>query len=260
MAALIIAAVLINGMWSYWYTAIISNAHSAGVIGNAKGFLMHLGKIYDGYKLIITYVFQRAYKPFLIILPALVIAFFIVVREEKYSLVRSFVARIFGVAIAYAFVVNVLTPETLSSTRYYYADMMLILMVYIICIFAIADRLIKADSKIKSIAMSGVGVAVVVMNVILLKMGFGIDYYPDTKEYDDNTAALEAYADIPWIIGWDLGWEIDTAMFDYSIPDRIMPMNINASVDAGTFDGVDEFPQRTQFHHKDLLYGLTSSV
>ena len=241
LAALIIAAVLINGMWNYWYTAITSNAHSAGVIGNAKGFFMHLEKIYDGYKLVITYVFQRAYKPFLIILPALVIAFFIVVWEEKYSLVRSFVARIFGVAIVYAFVVNVLTPETLSSTRYYYADMMLILMVYIICIFAIAERLIKADSKIKSIAMSGVGAAVVVLNVILLTMGFGIDYYPDKKEYDSNTAALEAYADIPWIIGWDLGWEIDTAMFDYSIPDRIMPMNINASVDAGTFDGVDEF-------------------
>lgn len=240
-AALIAAAVLINGMWGYWYTAITSSAHSDGIMGNARELFKHLGKIYDGYKLVIMYVFQRAYKPFLVLFPAMVVVFYVVVRGDKVALIRSFVTRLVGVGIMYAFVVNVLTPESLSSTRYYYADMMIILAVYIICTFAVAGKLIKADGKLKRIAMSCVGAIVIGVNVILLTTGFGIDYYPDTEDYDDTTKILESYSGIPWIIGWDLGWTIDTAMFDYTIPERIMPMNINASIDAELFDGVDEF-------------------
>lgn len=89
--------------------------------------------------------------------------------------------------------------------------------------------------------MTAAGICIIALNVILLISGFGVDYYPDTGEYDETTDILESYSVIPWIIGWEPGWMIDTAMFDYTIPDRIIPMNINAQVEAGTFDGVDEF-------------------
>ena len=239
--ALAVAAVFINKLWDYWYVAITSNAHSAGVIGNAKEIFEHLGSIYYGYKLVIMYVFQKAYKAFLILFPVIAAVFYVVARGRENSYIRSVVTRIAGAALMYAFVVNVLTPEALSSTRYYYADMLLVLLAYIICVFAIFDKIIKKGGKVKRLYMTAVGICIIALNVILLISGFGVDYYPDTGEYDETTGILESYSDIPWIIGWEPGWMIDTAMFDYTIPDRIIPMNINAQVEAGTFDGVDEF-------------------
>ena len=92
--------------------------------------------------------------------------FYVVARGRENSYIRSVVTRIAGAALMYAFVVNVLTPEALSSTRYYYADMLLVLLAYIICVFAIFDKIIKKGGKVKRLYMTAVGICIIALNVI----------------------------------------------------------------------------------------------
>lgn len=251
VVTMIICGVVITLSWSFWIQAVTSSTHSEGILSNAKGFLGHLGKVYYAYELIMAAVFQRAYKAFMIIIPVLITAFLIAVSftvaddaaDEKKRLTRQFVVELLFISVMYAFIVNVLTPDYLSSTRYYYADMMLVLMLYVITIFGIAREVLdKLRHELKRTLAYGIaGFCVIVTNVILCFTGYGIDYYGDAQEYDATTQVLEGYKDIPWVIGWDGGWQLDTAMQDFSIPDRVIPTNINGELEKGTFDGVDEF-------------------
>ena len=238
--SMVAAALIINGIWGFWYEAVTSNTHSASVIGNAKDVLSHLSSIYAAYKLIMVYVFERAYKVFMVLIPVIIAAFYIVTGKEK-TVLRAYAGGMYGVAFLYAVIINILTPDYLSSTRYYYAAMMLVLVATVICVFGITDSLVKGDGKKSMLINAGVGAAVLVLNVILTATGFGIDYYPDTKEYDETTELLESCSGITWIIGGDMNWLVDSAMFDYTIPEKIMPLNINGEAVEGAFDGVEEF-------------------
>lgn len=237
VAAFIIATLL----WSFWFEAITSNTHSSGVIGNAKEFLSHLGKIFDSYKLVMAAIFQKAYKVFMIIVPLLLIAFFVIARGEGNHVIRSCVVRFAGTAFMYAFIINVLTPGYLSSTRYYYACMMLVMAVFIICIFGIADILFKATGGKKTFALSAAGLCIIILNIVLLFTGYGVDYYDNKDEYDNITVTLEEYSHIPWVIGGDINWKIEANLMDYSIPDRIIYLNSEGTIEKDAFDGVDEF-------------------
>lgn len=238
--SMVVAAFIFNMLWGCWFEAITSNTHSASVIGNAKGVLSHLGSIFSAYKLVIMYVFEKAYKVFMVLIPLLIASFYILTKKEN-RVLRAYAGGVYGVAFMYAVIINILTPDYLSSTRYYYAAMMLILLATVICVFAIAECFAVREGRRSVLVSAGVGAAVVALNAVLTVTGFGIDYYPDTEEYDDTTKLLESYSGIPWIIGGDMNWLIDSAMFDYTIPERIMPLNINGEVADGAFDGVDEF-------------------
>ncbi len=238
---IVAAFIIVTLLWSFWFEAITSNTHSSGVIGNAKEFLSHLGKIFDSYQLVMASVFQKAYKVFMIVVPLLLAAFFIIVKGKENHVIRSCVVRFAGTAFMYAFIVNVLTPGYLSSTRYYYASMMLVMAFFIICVFGIADTLIKSTGGKKTFVLSAVGLGIITLNGILLATGFGVDYYTDKDEYDSVTDILEGYSNIPWVIGGDINWKIETNLMDYSIPDRIIPLNSKGTVEENAFDDVDEF-------------------
>lgn len=240
-AVIIVSALIINKVWGFWYEALSSSTHSAGIISNAKNFLSNLGKIYSGYELVMYSVFQRAGKVFMVILPLLVVALLYFIRKEKKSLLREFVIELAGVALMYAFIVNVLTPDYLSSTRYYYADMMLVAMLYVICILGIINTIVVKNDLKEIFIYSASGLLVIMSNIALLLTGYGVDYYADTKQFDGVTQALESYKDIPWVIGWDNSWQLDASMEDYIIPSRVIPVSANGTVEEGTFDGVDEF-------------------
>lgn len=240
-AAMVVAAVIIQGLWSFWYTAISSSTHSDSILSNAKSIFTHLKKVFSGYQVIMAAVYQKAYKVFMVMIPLVIALLLYMLRKEKHSVLREYVIELAGVTFMYAAIVNILTPDYLASTRYYYADAVLLLVLYAVCVFGITEVLIKKLGGKKLLYCTGSGMLIAAINIVLLLTGYGVDYYSNAKDYDSVTDILEQYSDIPWVLGWDNSWIQDTAMVDYTIPDRIIPVSIYGAVDKGTFDGVDEF-------------------
>lgn len=241
VAAIVAAFVIVTLLWSTWFEAITSNTHSEGIMGNAKTFLSQFGKLWTSYALVIAAVFQKADKVFMVLVPVLITAFFVVLRGTEHRVLRAYAARLSGVAFMYAFIVNVLTPAYLSSTRYYYACMVLLLAACVICVFGLVQWLCSRKEIRENFMYALTGSAVILLNAVLLATGYGVDYYCDFHEYDSTTKILEEYKDLPWIIGGDINWLIETSLMDYMIPERIMPLNSKAEVASDAFDGVDEF-------------------
>lgn len=254
-------------LWNFWIRAVLGNTHAGAMKESALGLFDNLKKLWLGYMMLMNSVFQAGQYVFAIMVPAIIIAGLVLARKAKsvseannketgcLSIMR-WSAVGFAVAVIYAGIVRVITPEYLTSTRYYYAVDALMLVAFLTAVFYVTGCVVNYASgrtggrlsddkqgsangyKLVCVILS---TAAVIISVVLCNSMNGIDYYTDSKTYDTNREPLTQYADVPWVIGGADSWLIDTCITDFVIPQRIVRLLNTEAAPSDLFEGIDEF-------------------
>lgn len=220
LLSMVTAVVLSTICWPYWISAVLNNSHSDAMASSALGLLNVGGALLEGIKLLQITLFQNAYIAGGIVVLLVLVLFGVLTRgKDEYIYHRHLVVQLLAATILYSVVVGTVTPDYLTSTRYFYPAAMLEILTAIIC----GGVLLKlyAPAIVRAAAVA----AVVVLEVVLLVFGTGIDYYGNAKEYDEQLAILKEYADVPWIISGGETWQITANMFDYCLPEQLLVIN-----------------------------------
>lgn len=232
-------------LWRFFLDGILNNTHAGAIKENAVGFFDNLKKLFLGYMMVMNSVFQRAGGLFSVLVPIIILMFWAFGRkckEDREKIRWSVVC--FAVSVIYAGIVRALTPEYLTSTRYYYAVDAMLIIALLIAVFGLLKLFLSVKS-INSTLKKAVYICTLAIiflgNLLLVNSLNGIDYYGDTKVYDESRAELEKYSDIPWIVGGSDSWLLDTCITDFIITDRIIRLENTQPAPDNLFDGIDEF-------------------
>lgn len=235
-------------LWPFWIPCMFMNSHAGAIAGNLLDINSFLYKIYDGVRILQVSIFQKAY----IVCGIAVMIMFAVflfgrrIRKEKLQAWELVVKLIAG-AFLYAMAVRVLTPEYLTSGRYYYPADMLEIAAIFICVYTIIEVYVKhSASELCIIA----GVLLLVGNGISFYFGYGIDYYRDAGEYDEQYDMLKNYSDAVWIIAERETYFTDANIWDFCIPEYILFIDEESEYN-------EEYASLPEFSEADELVIIT---
>lgn len=223
-------------IWPLWIPSMLFNSHAGSIAESAVDFRHFFVKIYEAFRTLQVSIFQKAYAVGMIFFVVLCAVFFLSkrVREHRTD-IRNLVIKMVAALLAYSILVRILTPDYLTSPRYYYAAQMLELVSIIVMLYALITEYAVKHAV-------GVFACVCVLltsgDVCGYALGYGIDYYGDAKVYDERMELLSEYSDALWVLTDYNSYKLD-AMMDYlCIPEYIAVIDTG---DTAEYNRLEEF-------------------
>lgn len=247
-------------VWPLWIPSMVLNSHAGAIARSAVDFLHMFKRALEGFRILQVAIFQKAYVFGMFFIVVLSVAYFasslIHIKRGKE---RKLVMKLLTAAFIYAVLVRILTPDYLTSGRYYYPAQMLEIISIIIMIYSLIAEYI---SRYKDIAFIVACIILIVGDYIGYRYGYGIDYYGDAVVYDEQMEILQKYSDGLWIMTDNHVYEFDAMMAFWCIPEYlvVLDQNTDESVkysNGNEFEGVDETIIVSIEHMTD--YGMTDN-
>ena len=238
--SMLAAVGLATVLWPLWLPSMLFNSHAGAIAESATDFVHMFRKIYEAFRIMQVSVFQRAYVFGMIFVVGLSVAFFIspAVREHRKN-IRNLVMKALAGAFAYAVLVRILTPDYLTSGRYYYPAQMLEITAILLMLYSLtAEYAVKG----RELVFAGLCVLFIAGDFAGYKYGYGIDYYGDAAVYDEEMAALEEYADGLWVLTENNSYQLDAMLPFWCIPEYLVVLDDSESGEyeaLNQLDGVD---------------------
>ena len=228
LLSMLIAVLVSNFLWPEWKDVLESSEHAGAMTDKLSmigaSFIENLQR---GVNFVFGTVFGKMQMFFFILTIVLIIMVFIFKPVKKSY---SFVKRFFPVMIVFAavfdsIIITEVAPDYLLSNRYYYSQAFIMLFAIMMLLYMVLSALIslvKSDNKVfRYLAV----IPFVIVITVFSKSTFidrNIEYYTDTKAYDNHQAILKQYSDYPWILSGYEGWVTRGVMFDFVYPDNII--------------------------------------
>ena len=224
-----LAAVAVDTiLWHYWINDVLSGNDAETIQGNILNFAGIFSSLFNGIVTVQINLFHKWYIAAMIAAVILLALFFAGRRVKNiHRHIKLYVGTLAVVYVFYVAIVYQLTPDYKLSSRYFYAAGMLELLITAICVCALLKTYLNDRKAVKRIASTAVFALCMASELLILRFGYGIDYYGDAGMDDEQRAILEQYEGIPWIICGEETWMIAANFFDYTIPERIMMITDN---------------------------------
>lgn len=225
IAAMAGAVIVDTIVWRFWISTLLSNNNSGAIKENALNFANIFNSMYKGMMTVQLVIFQKLYivggVAALLIVGATLASRRV---SERYKDMKLYVGTLFIVVFFYASIVYYLTPSHLMSGRYFYAAAGLELLLLSVCVCTLVQAYLPemVNSRTGTAVMCAIAILFVGLDIAVYISGYGIDYYTDAAEYDEQRELLEQYADIPWILCGEESWQMSAGFFDYMIPERLI--------------------------------------
>lgn len=238
--SMLAAVGLATVLWPLWLPSMLFNSHAGAIAESATDFVHMFRKIYEAFRIMQVSVFQRAYVFGMIFVVGLSVAFFIspAVREHRKN-IRNLVMKALAGAFAYAVLVRILTPDYLTSGRYYYPAQMLEITAILLMLYSLtAEYAVKG----RELVFAGLCVLFIVGDFAGYKYGYGIDYYGDAAVYDEEMAALEEYSTGLWVLTENNSYQLDAMLPFWCIPEYLVVLDDSEQGEyeaLNQLDGVD---------------------
>lgn len=199
-------------LWPVWPICMLKNTHNEAMADSITDISGLFGKMGNGIMIVQNMVFQKALIPGIIVL-LLILAFVTVapIVKNKAPRIREIVIKLFAAIVLYSAIVRVVTPDYLTSGRYYYAAAMMEIVLFIICVLTVATAFFD---KITPAVVAGS--CLLIITAILSITGYGIDYYGDSKLDKEQLAILEEHKGAIWIYP-----DGESMYMDAGIPDAL---------------------------------------
>lgn len=256
LLSMVSAVIFDTLVWHYWISVMLFNSDSETIKENALNFANILNSLFRGILTVQLPVFQNWYVAgavFVIVITALTLLLKRVSKVDEN--IKFFIASLAAVVWMYGSVVYYLTPSYLLSGRYFYAASALEYLMVVICVLALL-KTYAPDGVMGKILQTVAVLGGIMVNVVILVSGSGIDYYVNAEEYDKQRAVLEEYADYPWIICGNENWQVSSNYFDYVIPEKIMRITSNVpygkDLELESKDGFIIVAEDGQYDQSDL--------
>lgn len=238
--SMLAAVGLATVLWPLWLPSMLFNSHAGAIAESATDFVHMFRKIYEAFRIMQVSVFQRAYVFGMIFVVGLSVAFFIspAVREHRKN-IRNLVMKTLAGAFAYAVLVRILTPDYLTSGRYYYPAQMLEITAILLMLYSLTAEYV---AKGRELVFAGLCVLFIVGDFAGYRYGYGIDYYGDAAVYDEEMAALEEYADGLWVLTENNSYQLDAMLPFWCIPEYLVVLDDSVPEEykmLNQLDGVD---------------------
>lgn len=244
LAAVGVATVL----WPFWIPCMFMNSHVGAIAGNLLNPGSFLYKMFDGIRILQVSIFQKAY----VVCGIMVMCLFIIfifnrrIRREK-ARIWELVIKLLAAIFLYAMVVRMLTPEYLTSGRYYYSAEMLEILAIFICVYTIINVYIQQYAKAACIIS---GLVLFLGNEMAFYYGYGIDYYTDAKGYDSQYSELAKYSEAVWIVAERETYFTDANIWDMCIPEYVIFIDEDSEY-------IEEYASLPEFSEAEELVIIT---
>lgn len=238
--SMLAAVGLATVLWPLWMPSMLFNSHAGAIAESAVDFLHMFRKLYEAFRIMQVSVFQRAYVFGMIFVVGLSVTFFVspAVREHRKN-IRNLVMKALAGAFAYAVLVRILTPDYLTSGRYYYPAQMLEITAILLMLYSLAAEYVV---KGRELVFAGLCVLFIVGDFAGYRYGYGIDYFGDAAVYDEEMAALAEYADGLWVLTENNSYQLDAMLPFWCIPEYLVVLDDSVPEEyrmLNQLDGVD---------------------
>lgn len=246
--SMVISVLAATIIWPFWIPCMLMNSHAGAIAGNLTKAGSFLYKMYDGIRILQVSVFQKAY----VVCGIAVMIFFLFfvlngrIRKEKKEK-WELVCKLLSASFLYAMLVRMLTPEYLTSGRYYYCAEMLEILAILICVYTLIEVYVKRY-------VTGISVCMVLLlliaNEFAFYYGYGIDYYTDAIEYDSQKDKLMEYEDAVWIVAEPESFFTHANIWDMCIPNYVLFIDEKSEYK-------EEYAKLPEFSEADKLIVIT---